>query len=136
MTIDQIFLILGLILFFGLIFGSVYFLPIFITVLRSRSYGLNLNFKQGKFLVKNHCVKKEFLIGAHEIWKIYPVQLDKLVSHFHAGGDLNNLRIGISAMTQRNKEPNINMLTALDLVNHDLSAVVEKAEKNNWRFEF
>ena len=136
MTIDQVFLILALTLLFGLIFGSVYFLPIFITILRSRNNGLNLNFRQGKFLIKNHCVRKEFLIGTYEIWKIYPVQLDKLVNHFHAGGDLNNLRIGISAMTERNKEPNINMLTALDLAKHDLSTAVEKAEKNNWRFEF
>lgn len=38
-------------------------------------------------------------------------------------------------MAERNKEPNIKILIALDLAKHDLKAAVEKAEKNNWRFE-
>ncbi len=135
MTIDQLFLILALLLIFGLTFGSVYFLPIFITLLRSRHYGLNLDFKQGRILVKNLCAKKTFLIEVREIWNVYPVQLDTLVGHFHAGGDLSNLKLGISEMAERNKEPNIKILIALDLAKHDLKAAVDKAEKNNWRFE-
>lgn len=136
MTIDQILLILALIIIFGLIFGSVYFLPILMIKLRSHHYGLKLDFRQSKILAKNYCAHKDFLIGTREIWKIYPVQLERLVSYFNAGGNMNNLKIGISEMLLKEKEPDITMLTALSLAKQDLKVAVEKAEKNNWKFTF
>lgn len=136
MTIDQLFLIIALLLFFGLIFGSVYFMPILFTKLRSYYYGLNLDFKQSKIIAKSYCAHKDFLIGTREIWKVYPVELERLVSYFNAGGNMNNLKNGISEMVFREKEPNITMLTALSLAKQDLKIAVEKAEKNNWKFEY
>lgn len=136
MTIDQIILIIVLIILFAVVFGSVYFLPIAFAKIRSNVLGLKLDFRQAKLLAKKQCLTKEFIIGVREIWEIYPVQLDKLVSHYFAGGNLNNLRSGISEMNKRKREPNINMLTVLDLAKRDLKAEVEKAEKNDWKFEF
>lgn len=136
MTLDHIFLILILLLIFGLIFGSVYLLPIIMTMLRSRYYGLKLNFRQCRLLAKSYCAQKDFLIGTREIWKVYPVQLDKLVSHFNAGGNLNNLKVGVSEMILRNREPDINKLSVLDLAKKDLKIEIAKAEKNNWNFGF
>lgn len=136
MTIDHILLIFALIIIFGLIFGSVYFLPILMTKLRSHRYGLKLDFRQSKILAKNYCAHKDFLVGTREIWKIYPVQLERLVSYFNAGGNMNNLKIGISEMLLKEKEPDITMLTALSLAKQDLKVAVEKAEKNNWKFAF
>ncbi len=118
-----------------MIFGSVYFLPILFAKVRSKKYGLKIDFKQAKSLAKNKCLKKDFLIGLKEIWEIYPIELDKIISHYYAGGNLNNLKIGISEMLLRNKEPNLIMLTALNLTNRDLKIEVEKAAKNEWRFE-
>jgi len=135
MTFNQIILTVFLVAIFTLIFGSVYFLPSLFAKVRSHKYGLKLNFKQAKTLAKNNCLKTDFLVGVKEIWEIHPIQLDKLVNHYYAGGDLMNLKIGVSEMIQREVEPNINMLTALDLVNRDLKAEVEKAERNNWIFE-
>jgi uncharacterized protein YqfA (UPF0365 family) len=136
MTIDQIILIVALIVLFALIFGSVYFLPIIFAKIRSNVLGLKIDFRQAKLLAKKQCLTKEFIIGVKEIWEIYPVKLDKLVSHYFAGGNLNNLKSGISEMNKRNKEPDINMLTIFDLAKRDLKAEVEKAEKKDWKFEF
>jgi len=121
--------------FSGLVFGIVYFLPILITVLKSRYYDLKISFRQGKILVKNHCGSKEFLISIKEIWEVYPVPIMILINHFHAGGNLANLKNGISEMIIRNKEPNINTLSALELSKHDLRESIKKAANNNWRFE-
>ncbi len=136
MTKDQIIITLLIIGLLGLVFGIVYFLPTLITVLKSRYYGLKISFRQGRTLVKNHCVSKDFLISISEIWEVYPVPLIILINHFHAGGNLDNLKNGISEMITRNKEPNINTLSALELSKHDLRESVRKAASNNWRFEF
>ena len=136
MTFDEFLFIVALILLFTLIFGSVYFLPIAITILRSKIFGLKISLGQAKILVKNKCVSKVFLIGVKNVWEVYPIQLDKLVNHYFAGGDLNNIKNGVSEMIKREKEPNINILTTLDLAKRDLKSEVEKAERNNWNFEF
>ena len=136
MTFDQIILIVILLVFFTIIFSSVYFLPILFAKVRSQKFGLKLNFKQAQTLAKYKCLKKDFLIGLREVWEIYPIELEKAVSHYYAGGNLINLKIGISEMKSRNKEPDIIMLTALDLTNRDLKIAVEKAAKNDWSFEF
>ena len=119
-----------------LIFASVYVLPIAIAKLRSKSLGLNIDFNQAKLLAKNKCLTKDFLFKVKEIWAVHPTQLDILIHHYFAGGDLNNLKIGILEMTKRKKEPNIKMLTTLELAKRDLKSEVEKAERNNWRFEY
>jgi len=135
MTFDQIILTLLLLGIFTMIFGSVYFLPILFAKIKSQKFGLKLDFKQAHFLAKNKCLKKDFLIGLKEIWNIYPIELDKLISHYYAGGNLENLKVGISEMKLRNKEPDLVMLTALDLINRDLKIEVEKAANNEWKFE-
>jgi len=135
MTFNQIILTVFLVAIFTLIFGSVYLLPSLFAKMRSHKYGLKLNFKQAKTLVKNNCLKADFLVGVKEIWEIHPIQINKLVDHYHAGGDLINLKVGVSEMIQREMEPDINMLTALNLANRDLKIEVEKAERNNWMFE-
>lgn len=134
MTIDQLILIIALLLLFALIFASVYFLPIAFAKLRSKSFGLKIDFNQAKLLAKNKCLTKDFLIAVKDIWAIHPTQLDILVHHYFAGGDLKNLKIGISEMIKRKKEPNIKMLTTLELAKRDLKSEVEKAEDNNWSF--
>ncbi len=68
---------------------------------------------------------KDFLIEVREVWEIYPIQLDNLVNHYYAGGNLKNLKVEISEMIKRKKEPK-----------RDLKTEVEKAERNNWMFEF
>jgi len=136
MTIDQFILIIALILLFALIFGSVYFLPIVFVKLRSKKLGLTIANKQAIMLAKNKCLTKDFLIAVKEIWEFYPIELNILVTQYFAGGDLQTLKIGVSEMIKRKKEPNINMLTALNLAKRNLKLEVEKAEKNNWNFEF
>ena len=136
MTIDQFILIIALILLFALIFGSVYFLPIAFDKLRSKKLGLKIDNKQARILAKNKCLTKGFLIAVKEIWELYPIELDILITQYFAGGDLQSLKFGISEMIKRKKEPNINMLTAMNLAKRDLKLEVEKAEKNNWNFEF
>jgi hypothetical protein len=85
---------------------------------------------------KNKCLSKDFLIAVKEIWELYPVKLDILVTQYFAGGDLQSLKVGISEMIKRKRRPNINMLTAMNIAKRDLKLEVEKAEKNNWNFEF
>ena len=136
MNKDQFFLLLILLAFFALIFCSIYLIPILFARQRSKHFGLKIKFKQARFLAKNKCLKKDFLIGAKDILTVYPVNLDELVNHYYAGGDLKNLKSGINEMLMREKEPNIKVLIALDLTNKDLKIEVEKAEKNKWIFTY
>lgn len=135
MTIDQFILIVLIILFFALIFGSVYFFPIFFAKIRAKSIGLKINFGQAKILAKDKCLQKDFLIGLREIWKIYPFEISKLTHHYLAGGDLINIKNGLLEFKDRNKEPNEWFLTTFDLAKRDLKEEIIKAEKNEWKYE-
>lgn len=133
---NQIIIVILLTAIFSVIFGLAYLLPIFFAKTRTKHYGLEINFKQARFLSKNKCLQKDFIIGVREIWKIYPLELDKLVNHYFAGGDLDNLKIGINEMLVNNKKPNLTMLTAMDLAKRDLKTEVGKAILKDWKFEF
>lgn len=135
MTIDQLILIVALILLFALIFGSVYFLPIVFAKIRAKSFGLKLNFVQAKTLAKDKCLQKDFLIGLRDIWRIYPFEVNKLTSHYLAGGDLQNIKNGLIEFKKKNKEPNEWFLTTFDLAKRDLRNEISKAEKNDWKYE-
>jgi uncharacterized protein YqfA (UPF0365 family) len=135
MTLDQLLLIVAFILLFAFIFGSVYILPIAFALVRAKAFGLKLNFKQAKTLAKDKCLQKDFLIGLREIWEIYPFSLYKLTDHYLAGGDLKNIKNGLIEFDKRNKEPNEWFLTTFDLAKKDLKREIEKAEKNDWKYE-
>jgi len=132
---NQIALIGLLILIFGLIFLTFYFIRILISFIQANRYGLKVNYKQAKVLWKESCLKKEFLIGVKEIWELYPIPIEKLTMHYLAGGNLNNIKNGIIEFNLRKKEPNVWFLTTFDLAKRNLPKEIEKAEKNNWRFE-
>lgn len=136
MTLDQFLLIVALILLFALIFGSVYFLPIVFAKMRAKSFGLKLNFAQAKTLARDKCLQKDFLIGLREIWEIYPFEINKLTNHYLAGGDFQNIKNGLIEFEKRNKEPNEWFLITFDLAKRDLKKEIEKAEKNDWKYEF
>lgn len=136
MTVDQYILILIFILLFTSILGIVYFFPILFTKIKTQNHGLKLSYEQTRILAKSKCLKNDFIIELKEIWNIYPVQLEKLINLYYAGGDLSKLRNGIISMISRGKEPDIDMLSALNLARKDLLIEIERAEKNNWKFEF
>jgi uncharacterized protein YqfA (UPF0365 family) len=135
MTIDQFILIFAIILLLALILGSVYLLPIVFAKIRAKSFGLMLNFSQAKILAKDKCLQKDFLIGLKEIWKIHPFEVNKLTNHYLAGGDFQNIKNGLIEFKKRNKEPNEWFLTTFDLAKRDLKTEIEKAEKNDWKYE-
>ncbi len=132
---NQIILISLLILIFTLIFFSVYFIPVLFAKIIARTNGLTLNWKQAKFVAKNYCLKKDFLIGVKEIWSLYPIPIEKLVSQHLAGGDLKNIKNGLYEFSIRKKEPDIWFLTTFDLAKRNLVKEIDKAEKNDWKFE-
>lgn len=132
---NQIALIGLLILIFESIFLTFYFIRILISFIKANRYGLKINYKQAKVLWKESCLKKEFLIGVKEIWELYPIPIEKLTMHYLAGGNLNNIKNGIIEFNLRKKEPNVWFLTTFDLAKRNLPKEIEKAEKNNWRFE-
>ncbi|BDD01481.1 hypothetical protein PEPS_37610 (plasmid) [Persicobacter psychrovividus] len=124
-----------MIFLFALIFGSVYFLPIVFALIRAKSFGLKLNFKQAQTLTKDKCLHKDFLIGLRDIWDIYPFELHKLTDHYLAGGDFKNIKKGLLEFRKRNREPNEWFLTTFDLAKRDLANEISKAEKNDWKYE-
>ena len=132
---NQIILISLLILIFTLIFFSVYFIPVLFAKIIARTNGLTLNWKQAKFVAKNYCLRKDFLIGVKEIWELHPIPIEKLTTHYLAGGNLNNIKNGLIEFDIRNKEPDIWFLTTFDLAQRNLPKEIEKAEKNDWKFE-
>jgi len=135
MTVDQFILIVVLILFFALIFGSVYLFPIIFAKMRARSFGLKLDFKQARILSKDKCLQKDFLNGLYEIWEIYPFDINKMTSHYLAGGNLENIKNGLLEFKKRNKEPNEWFLITFDLAKRDLKIETIKAEKNDWKYD-
>lgn len=135
MTLDLFTLIALLIILFALIFSSVYYVPVFIAKIIAAKNGLKLNLKQAKIVSKNHCLKKDFLIRVKEIWNLHPIPIEKLTMHYLAGGDLGNIKHGIYEFKVRNKEPDIWFLMTFDLAKRNLTKEIEKAEKNDWKFE-
>ena len=136
MTPNLIILIFLLVLFFTLIFGLVYLIPIVFAKYRAKSFGLEIDFRNAKILAKDKCLQNDFLIGLREIWDIYPFDLRKLTHQYLAGGDLQNIKNGLIEFENRNKEPNEWFLITFDLAKRDLKEEIVKAEKNNWKFEF
>lgn len=124
-----------LILILGSIILFFYFLRILFAVIIAKRQGLNLSMKQARFLWKHLCLRKDFLIGVREIWSLYPMPLEKLTMHYLAGGNLKNIKIGLYEFSIRNKKPDIWFLTTFDLAKRNLVEEIEKAEKNDWKFE-
>ncbi|MFA7290425.1 MAG: hypothetical protein WC055_16235 [Melioribacteraceae bacterium] len=132
---NQIALVGVLILIFGLIYLMFYFTRILISLIQANRYGLRVNLKQAKVLWRDSCLKKEFLLGVKEIWDVYPIPIENLTMHYLAGGNLNNIKNGLVEFSLRNREPNVWFLTTFDLAKRNLPDEIDKAEKNDWKFE-
>jgi uncharacterized protein YqfA (UPF0365 family) len=113
----------------------VKYLPVLFAKIRTKYFGLNLTFKQCEHLVKNFSLKKDFLIATKEILNLYEVPIEEITSHYLAGGNMNNLTIGLKEMKMRNQEINFKTLSTLELAGKDLKNEIIKAEKNNWIFK-
>ena len=135
MNVDTFILIILLGTIFCLIFATVYFFPIFLAKFQASRHGLKLTFKQSKFIAKNYCTKKEFFIGVKGIWGLTNIPIEKLVPHFQAGGNLLNIKNGLTELKMRNKEIDFQTLAIFDLAGRNLILEVEKAEKRNWKFD-
>jgi hypothetical protein len=117
-----------------LILAVVLFLPTIITKWRASVLGLNLTWAQANQVTKGFTNKSDFLRDVKDIWFWAEIPIDKLIFHYHAKGDLKNLRDGIIEMKQRNRAVDFNLLAAIDLAGRDLKTEIKKAELNNWTF--
>jgi uncharacterized protein YqfA (UPF0365 family) len=135
MNNNHIILIIFLILFFSTLLLIVKYLPVLFAKLRTTYFGLNLTFKQCEHLMKNFALKKDFLIATKEILNLIEVPIEEITSHYLAGGNMNNLTIGLKEMKTRNQKINFKTLSTLDLAGKDLIIEINKAEKNNWIFK-
>jgi len=135
MNIDKFILTILLVTVFCLVFLTVYFFPIFLAKFQASRHGLKLTYKQSKFIAKNYCIKKDFFVGVKGIWGLSNIPIEKLVPHFHAGGNLSNIKNGLTELKMRNKEIDFQTLAIFDLAGRNLTLEVEKAEKRNWKFD-
>jgi uncharacterized protein YqfA (UPF0365 family) len=129
-------IIIGLIgLFIIAMFSFVYFMPTLLTKWRASSLGLNLTYGQARTITKSYCNKKDFLIDVKDIWFWVNVPIDRLTTHYHAKGDLKNLKDGIIEMKQKNRDIDFTTLATFDLAGKDLKEEIKKAETKNWVFD-
>jgi uncharacterized protein YqfA (UPF0365 family) len=56
------------------------------------------------------------------------VPIERLTNHFLAGGNLENIKNGISELQRRNKEVSFSMLAAIDLTGRDLKTEINNAD--------
>ena len=103
-------------------------LPIFIARQRAKVLGLELSWKESSVVQKNFCNKQEFFIGAKEILELTDVPIERITNHFLAGGNLENIKNGISELQRRNKEVSFSMLAAIDLTGRDLKTEINNAD--------
>jgi len=130
MKIDSIILIAVFVLFFSAILLIVYFVPVIFTRIKAKKYGLNLSIAQTKVLVRNHAVKSGFLENVNTIWNIEYVSIEKLINHYHAGGNFINIIKGMNELKRQNKSIDFQILSVLDLAGMDLEIEIEKAKGN------
>lgn len=128
--------IIGLVgLVIAAVFAAVYFLPTMLTKWKASALGLNLTFEQARNITKSYCNQTEFLMDVKDIWFWADIPIDKLISHFHAKGNLKNLKEGIIEMKQKKINVDFSILAAFDLAGRDLKEEIKKAEKKNWAFD-
>jgi uncharacterized protein YqfA (UPF0365 family) len=129
MNTDIIILITILIIFFGLLLFSVYYLPRLIIKLRAKANGLIIDLNQASIIQKCYCVNKEFFRNTKAIWELEPVSIEQLATHVLASGNLRNIREGILELKKQNLEVDFSILSALDLTNIDIRTEVLKSKE-------
>lgn len=129
MDTDFIILIAILISFFGLLIIFVHYVPKLIIKFRSKSFGLKLNLKQATIIQKSQCANKEFFNNVKEIQSIATIPTEKLAVHLISGGDLTNIKNGITELKNNNLEINFSIILAIDLTNKDIKNEVIKSQE-------
>jgi hypothetical protein len=131
MNVDFIILLLILLAFFGGLFWFVKQFPIYFIKYRAKAFGLELSKEEASFVQKGFCLQKDFLKGAKSILDLKPIPIEKLVIHYLAGGNLQNISNGIIEWQKRQKEVNFNDLSAVDLMGKDLKYEIENSGFEN-----
>lgn len=127
MNADFILLILILLTFFVGCLWLVKHFPIYFAKYRAKSYGLELTKDEALVVQKGFCIKKDFLAGAKGILDLKQVPIERLVTHYLAGGSLENVRRGILELQKREKEVDFTTLSAIDLAGKDLKHEIESS---------
>ena len=131
MNTDIIILITILIILFGLLLFSVYYLPRLIIKLRAKASGLIIDLNQAAIIQKSHCANREFFNNAKAIWEIEPIAIEQLAAHVLASGNLRNIREGIVELKKQNLKINFSILSALDLTNKDIKTEILKSKEKH-----
>ncbi len=129
MNLDIIILITILIVFFGLLFLTVNYLPRIIIKQKAKAYRIKIDLTQAAFLQKSQCANKEFFKNVRAIWDIETIAIEQLASHVLASGNLTNIKNGITQLKSQNLDINFSILSAIDLTNRDIKTEVEKSKE-------
>ncbi|WP_162054536.1 flotillin-like FloA family protein [Pontibacter pamirensis] len=128
MNTDFILLVLILLTFFGGGLWLVKQFPIYFAKYRAKSFGLELTKDEALIVQNGFCIKKDFLVGAKGILDLKQVQIEKLVNHYLAGGNLENVRRGILELQKRQKDVDFATLSAIDLAGKDLKYEIKNSD--------
>lgn len=113
--------------FFGGLFWFVKQFPVYFAKYRAKSFGLELSKEEASIIQQGFCLKKDFLQGAKEILDLKQIPIEKLVTHYLAGGNLQNISRGIAELQKRQREINFTELSAIDLTGKDLKFEIENS---------
>ncbi len=102
--------------------------PIYFAKYRAKSFGLELTKDEALIVQNGFCIKKDFLVGAKGILDLKQVQIEKLVNHYLAGGNLENVRRGILELQKRQKDVDFATLSAIDLAGKDLKYEIKNSD--------
>jgi hypothetical protein len=127
MNTDIIILVLILLAFFGVLFWFVKQFPIYFAKYRAKSFGLELSKEEASIVQQGFCLQKDFLKGAKAILDLKQIPIERLVTHYLAGGNLQNISNGILELQKRQREVNFNDLSAIDLMGKDLKFEIENS---------
>jgi len=128
MNVDSILLILILLIFFGGVLWLVRNFPIYFAKYKAKSFGLELTKEEALIVQKGFCIKKDFFTGAKGIMELKQIPIERLVTHYMAGGNLGNVRRGILELQKRQKDVDFATLSAIDLAGKDLKHEIENSE--------
>ncbi len=129
MNLDIIILIAILIIFIGLLLLAVIYLPRIIIKQKAKAYGIKIDLNQAAFLQKSQCVNREFFKNVRAIWDIETIAIEQLASHVLAGGNLANIKNGITELKKQNLGIDFSIISAIDLTNRDIKIEVEKSKE-------
>ncbi|MGF1636286.1 MAG: hypothetical protein ACFCUU_04380 [Cyclobacteriaceae bacterium] len=131
MNWDIIIVLLILISFFAGLIIFVKKAPVFFAKYRAKTFGLDLTIEEAEIILKNFCLKKEFLEGVNGIWSQQKISIEKLATHYLASGNLHNIQEGIKELNSRNRNIDFNILSAIDLAGKNLKSEILSCDQEH-----